>query len=102
MKIIKGDSVIVIAGKDKGKKGTVAKALPKEGKVVISGVNIKKLHRRSKDKKQQGGQILEKAYPVDVSNVAIIDPELKVASRVGKKKTEKGFVRISKKSGKEI
>ncbi len=101
MKIKKGDPVIVIAGKDKGKKGKVSRSLPKEGKVVIPGVNIKKVHLRRRSKKEQS-QILERSYPIDISNVAIIDPDLKVASRVGKKKTEKGFVRISKKSGKEI
>ncbi|MFP4539585.1 MAG: 50S ribosomal protein L24 [Candidatus Paceibacterota bacterium] len=101
MKIKKGDPVIVIAGKDKGKKGNVAKALPKEGKVIISGVNVKKVHQRRRNKKEPS-QILEISYPIDVSNVAIVDPELKTASRVGKKKTDSGFVRISKKSGKEI
>lgn len=101
MKIKKGDQVIVITGKDKGKKGLIKKALPKVKKVVISGVNIKKVHARSKNKKEKG-QILEVAYPIDVSNVAIVDPDLKVASRVGKKKTDKGNVRISKKSGKNI
>lgn len=101
MKIKKGDPIIVIAGKDKGKKGTVSKALPREGKVVIPGVNIKKVNIRGKSKKEKS-QIIDVAYPINVSNVAIVDPELKVASRIGMKKTEKGFVRISKKSGKEI
>ncbi len=101
MKIKKGDSVIVITGKDKGKKGKVTRALPKEGRVVISGVNVKKVHHRRKSKNEKS-QILERAYPIDVSNVAIVDPELKVPSRVGKKNTDKGFVRVSKKSGKEI
>ncbi len=101
MNIKKGDPVVVITGKDKGKKGTVSKALPKEGKVIVSGVNVKKVNFRRKNKGEKG-QTVEIAYPVDVSNVAIVDPELKVASRIGKKKTEKGFVRISKKSNKEV
>ena len=101
MKIKKGDPIIVIAGKDKGKKGTVSKAFPVEGKVIVPGVNIKKVSVRRKSKKEKG-QIVDVAYPIDVSNVAIVDPDLKVASRIGKKKTDKGFVRISKKSGKEI
>ncbi len=101
MKIKKGDPVIVITGKDKGKKGTVARALPKEGKVVISGVNVKKVHQRRRSKNEKS-QILERAYPIDASNVAIVDPEHKMASRIGKKKTEKGYIRISKKSGKEL
>lgn len=101
MKIKKDDSVVVITGKDKGKRGTVSKAIPSEGKVVISGVNVKKVHARSKSKKEKG-QILEIAYPVDVSNVAFVDPDSGKPSRVAKKKTDKGYVRISKKSGKEI
>ncbi|MGM0629126.1 MAG: 50S ribosomal protein L24 [Patescibacteria group bacterium] len=101
MKIKKDDPVVVITGKDKGKRGTVSKALPSERKVVISGVNIKKVHRRSRGSKEEG-QILEVPYPVDVSNVAIADPESGEPSRVGKKKTQEGYVRISKKSGKEI
>lgn len=101
MKIKKEDSVIVITGKDKGKKGTVTKAMPAEGRVVISGVNVKKVHRRGKGKGDKS-QILEVSYPIDVSNVAIVDPDTGKPSRVGKRKTEKGFVRISKRSGKEI
>ena len=101
MKIKKDDPVIVITGKDKGKKGTVTKAIPSEGKVVISGVNKKKVHRRGKSKSDKS-QILEISYPVDVSNVAIVDPDTGKPSRIGKKETKNGFVRISKKSGKEI
>ncbi|MGM0482326.1 MAG: 50S ribosomal protein L24 [Patescibacteria group bacterium] len=101
MKIKKDDPVVVIAGKDKGKKGTVSKALPSERKVVIAGVNIKKVHRRRRSKKEES-QVLEVPYPIDVSNVAIVDPESGEPSRVGKKKTQTGYVRISKKSGKEI
>ncbi len=68
MKIKKGDNVLVITGKDKGKKGVIVRAFPKLDKVLVEGVNIKKMH--SKPKKQgQKGQIIEQAAPVHVSNV---------------------------------
>lgn len=68
MKIKKDDKVIVIAGKDKGKTGTVVKAMPKEDKVIVSGVNISKKHQRP-SKSGQKGQVIEKTMPVHVSNV---------------------------------
>ncbi len=72
MKIKKGDNVIIIAGKDKGKKGTVVKALPKEDKVVVSGVNVAKKHARPR-KTGEKGQTVEKTMPVHVSNVKKIE-----------------------------
>jgi large subunit ribosomal protein L24 len=68
MNIKKGDNVIVLTGKDKGKKGAVVKALPKEDKVVVSGVNISKKHSRPK-KSGQKGQVIEMTMPIHVSNV---------------------------------
>lgn len=68
MKIKKGDNVLIIAGKDKGKKGAVVKALPKEDKVVVAGVNIAKKHTRAR-KAGEKGQTVEKTMPVHVSNV---------------------------------
>ncbi len=69
MKIKKGDNVIVIAGKDKGKTGKVIKAMPKVDRVVVEGVNLQKKHQkaRTKDKK---GQLIERSAPIHVSNVA--------------------------------
>ncbi len=101
MKIKKGDTIVVLSGKDKGKQGTVSRSLPKEGKVVVSGVNVKKIHRRRKSKKERS-QILEAAYPIDVSNVALVDPDTKTPTRVRVQKGEKGPVRVSTKSNKEI
>ena len=68
MKIKKGDKVIVISGKDKGKSGQVVKAIPKENKIVVSGVNVLKKHQKPR-KSGEKGQILDKAMPIDVSNV---------------------------------
>ena len=72
MKIKKGDNVKVIAGKDRGKTGKVVLALPREDKVVIEGVNVLKKHRRGTGR-TRGGQIVEKAMPIHISNVQIVD-----------------------------
>lgn len=68
MKIKKGDKIIVTTGKDKGKTGSIVKALPKTSQVVIDGVNIKKVHIRAR-KQGEKGKIIEKAMPIHVSNV---------------------------------
>lgn len=68
MKIKKGDKVIVLTGKDKGKKGAVVKAFPKDDAVLVEGVNIKKVHQKTR-KQGEKGKIIEKAYPIHVSNV---------------------------------
>jgi large subunit ribosomal protein L24 len=68
MKIKKGDNVIIIAGKDKGKKGKVVRALPKENKVVVEGINMLKRHRRPR-KSGEKGSIVDTAMPLNVSNV---------------------------------
>ena len=68
MHVKKDDKVIVLTGKDKGKTGTVTKALPKEGKVIVSGVNVLKVHQKPR-KSGEKGQIIDKTMPIDVSNV---------------------------------
>lgn len=70
MKIKKGDNVIVLNGKDKGKSGKVLLAIPKENKVLVEGVNVIKKHQKSK-RSDQKGQILDKAMPIHVSNVKV-------------------------------
>ena len=99
MKIKKGDNIIIISGKDKGKTGKVAKAMPKENSILVEGVNIHKRHERSR-KSGSKGQIVEKAMPIDVSNAMIYDGSKR--SRVGKKLVGDKFVRINKKTGREI
>ncbi len=102
MKIKKGDKVIVIAGKDKGKTSVVIKAMPSVGKVILEGVNIAKKHLKPKTQGSKG-QIIDVAMPIDVSNVAIADPKTGKPTRVKIKRTDSGArVRIAVKSGAEI
>ena len=68
MKVKKGDNIIVLAGKDKGKKGKIVKALPRENKVVVEGVNVTKKHQRPRKSKEKGS-IINIAMPIHVSNV---------------------------------
>ncbi len=101
MKIKKGDKVIVITGKDKGKTGEVTKAMPKENKVIVSGVNMVKRHQ--KPTQENAGGIVSKEAPIHVSNVAIVDPKSGKASRIGTKILDNGRkVRVAKKSGEVI
>ncbi len=101
MKIKKGDQVIVLTGKDKGRKGEVIKAMPKENKVVVQGINVVKKHQRPSQ--VSAGGIITKEAPIQVSNVALIDPKTNEATRVGYKVLEDGSkVRVSKKSGEVI
>lgn len=101
MKIKKGDNVIVIAGKDKGKTGSVSRVFPKKGMVIIPGLNLKKKHQRPR-KRGEKGQIVDKAMPVHVSNIMLVEPGTKKPVRAGRKLVGGRFVRISKKSGKEL
>lgn len=101
MKIKKGDQVIVIAGRDKGKTGEVTKAMPKESKVLVSGINLVKRH--TKPTQENAGGIISKEAPIHVSNVALIDPKSGKATRVGIKVEKDGSkVRVAKKSGEVI
>lgn len=101
MKILKGDKVVVIAGKDKGVEGIVQKTSPKTAKVVVEGVNIRKKHKKPTQQTPEGS-IVEMYAPIDVSNVAIIDPKTKKASRVGYKMEKGKKVRYSKASGSKL
>jgi large subunit ribosomal protein L24 len=100
MKFRVKDEVQVIAGKDIGKRGTIIKAMPKDNKVVIEGVNIAKRHRKATQKNQTAA-IVEQPMPIDASNVMlIVDGK---PTRVGFKVKEDGTkVRVAKKSGKEV
>jgi len=97
MKIKKDDKVIVIAGKDKGKTGKVIQVLPREDRVLVEGMNVRKIHvkPRGKDKK---GQTVEKSLPIHISNVALIDPKDNKATRVGYKVEGGKKVRVAKRS----
>lgn len=101
MKIKKDDAVLIISGKDKGKKAKVLESFPKKDKVMVEGVNIVKKHRRPKKEKEKG-QIVEIPKPISVSNVKLICPKCSKATRVGYRLTEKGKYRICKKCEQEI
>ena len=100
MKIKKGDQVIVITGRDKGKTGEVIKSMPKENKVVVQGINLVKRH--TKPTQESAGGIVTKEAPIHVSNVALIDPKSGKATRVGFKVENGQKVRVSKRSGEVI
>lgn len=82
-KIRRDDEVIVLAGKDKGKRGKVTKVLTADSKVYVEGVNIIKKHQRPVPQLQQAGGIIEKEAPIHVSNVAVVNPATGKADRVG-------------------
>ena len=94
MIIKKGDKVIVISGADKGKTGVVQKALPKLDKVVVEGVNVRKKHRKPTQANPEGS-IVDIYAPIHVSNVALIDPKTKRATRVGFQVENGKKVRVS-------
>ena len=100
MKIKKGDQVIVITGRDKGKTGEVIQAMPKDSKVVVRGINLVKRH--TKPTQENAGGIVSKEQPIHVSNVALIDPKSGKATRVGMKIENGQKVRVAKKSGEVI
>ncbi|MEA5021135.1 MAG: 50S ribosomal protein L24 [Gordonibacter sp.] len=102
MNIKKGDHVKVLSGKDKGKEGVVLRALPQKERVVVEKVNIIKKAMRPTQQNPQGGISTVEA-PIHVSNVMLVCPECKQATRVGHKRDEEGKkVRVCKKCGKDI
>lgn len=101
MKIKKGDQILVIAGKDKGRKGKVLEAMPKQGKVVVEGLNIRKKHVRPK-KEGEKGQVVEIPAPLSVSNIKMICTKCAKPTRLGYKIEGKKKYRFCKKCTKEI
>jgi large subunit ribosomal protein L24 len=101
MKVRKDDNVIVVSGKDKGKTGKILRAFPALSKVVVAGVNIKKVHKRP-SKNNQKGQIVDQAAPIHVSNVMLLDPKENKRTRVGYGEKDGKKIRISKKSGQTL
>ena len=96
MKIKKGDTVLIISGKDRGKKSKVLEVFPKERKILVEGINLRKKHQRAK-KTGEKGQIVEIPAPLDVSNSKLICPKCNKATRVGFKVVENKKFRICKK-----
>jgi large subunit ribosomal protein L24 len=101
MKIRKGDNVIVTSGKDKGKTGTVARALPAKEMVLIDGLNMKKRHQKAR-RGGVKGQIVDKAMPIHVSNVSLVDPKKGGVTRIRIVREEGKRTRVAVKSGSTI
>jgi large subunit ribosomal protein L24 len=101
LKIKKGDRVVVIAGRDKGKSGEVLRVIPAENRALVQGINI--VRRHQKQTPQQDGGIVAKEAPIHISNIAVEDPSDGSPSRVGFKFTDDGRkVRFAKRSGETI
>lgn len=98
MKLKKGDNVVVVSGKDKGKTGTIHTVFPDTNQVVIEGVAMIKRHIRKSGPKQSG-RIVERPRAIDASNVMFIDPKDKKPTRIGRKMEDGKLVRVTKKSG---
>ena len=95
------DTVIVLAGEDKGKKGKVLKVLVEEQRAIVEGINMVSKSTKPSAKNPQGGIIKQEA-PIHISNLSLIDPKSGKATRVSVKREGKNVVRIAKKSGEEI
>ena len=90
-----------MAGKDKGKKGKIVRAMPAENKVVVEGLNMTKKHQRPR-KSGEKGTTISMAMPIHASNVMVVDPKTGKASRIGKKEVGGKMVRVARKSNQEI
>jgi len=101
MHVKKGDKVMVITGKDKGKTGTVLAAFPKKDRVIVEGVNVVKKHSKPSQDNPQGG-IISKEAALHVSNVMLLDPKSNEPTRVGYKEVNGKKVRVAKKSGEAL
>ncbi|ARC90034.1 50S ribosomal protein L24 [Rhodovulum sp. MB263] len=99
-KLKKGDKVVALAGKDKGREGTILSVDPKTGKAVVEGLNMAVRHQRQ-TQTSQGGRV-PKAMPMDLSNLAIVDPKEGGPTRVGFRVEDGKKVRFAKKSGEVI
>ncbi len=97
-KIRKGDEIVVLTGKDKGRKGNVLRVIPKEGRAIVQGINMVKRHTRQTPNQEAG--IISKEAAIQLSNIAIADPKDGKPTRVGIKTTDDGLkVRFAKRSG---
>jgi large subunit ribosomal protein L24 len=101
MKIKKGDTVLIISGKDRGRKGKVLEAFPKESRILVEGINLRKKHQRPR-RMGEKGQIIELPGSISVSNAKLICPKCGKATKVGYKIVDKRKFRICKKCAQEI
>ncbi len=101
LKIKRGDTVMVISGKEKGKRGEVERVIPKKNRVVVGGVNERTRHARPSQNNQQG--LFTFDAPIDISNVMLVDPGSGEPTKVGYRFTDSGEkVRVAKKTGRDI
>jgi len=100
LKVKKGDKVVVITGRDKGKSGEILKVLRAENRVVVQGVNMAQRHQRQS--MQQEGGIVNKELAIHVSNVALIDPKTQKPTRVGYKMDGERKIRVARRSGEAL
>ncbi|WP_078382547.1 50S ribosomal protein L24 [Sutcliffiella halmapala] len=101
MHVKKGDKVVVISGKDKGKQGVILESFPKKDRVLVEGINIVKKHAKPSQENPQGG-IINREAPIHVSNVMPLDPKSGEPTRVGYKVVDGKKVRVAKKSGEQL
>ena len=98
----KGDTVVVIAGKERGKRGKVLRVIPEKGRVIVERINMVKKHQRPTQKLRQGG-IIEREGPIHLSNVMVVDPHTDKPTRVGGRSLADGRkVRVARRSGEFI
>ena len=96
----KGDLIVVIAGKDRGRQGKILRVLPTRGRVIVERVNLIKRHTRPNPAKNIAGGISEKEAPIAISNVMLVDPDRNVPTRIGRRADREGNLeRFAKKSG---
>jgi large subunit ribosomal protein L24 len=100
LKVKKGDKVVVITGRDKGKSGEIVKVLREENRVIVQGVNVARRHQ--KQSMSQEGGIVQKELAIHVSNVALIDPKSDKPTRVGYKMDGERKIRIARRSGEAL
>ncbi len=100
IKLKKGDDVIVLAGKDKGKTGKIVKIIPKSMKAIVSEIN--RVKKNQKPDNNQPGGIIDKDMPIHISNLLYYDPELKKGVKIGFRLDNNKKIRINKSSGKDI
>src|SRR5215210_1517556 len=101
IKIKRGDTVVVVSGKDKGKRGEVERVIPKKNRVVVGGVNERTRHARPSQNNQQG--LFTFDAPIDISNVMLVDPGSGEPTKVGYRFTDSGEkVRVARKTGRDI
>jgi large subunit ribosomal protein L24 len=101
MKLKKGDNIIVIAGKSKGKTGAIVRVMPKDNAVLVDGLNMVKRHRRATST-SRAGQIVEKIMPIHASNVMLVDPKTEKGTRIRIERKDGARTRVAVKSGQTV